>query len=70
MAVRKPQVRRPGPKPATVCVEHEAVIADLRGRLAALEQELDEVRGGFEVLTRALRRRGCCDGVDAGHGPL
>ena len=41
--------------------EHEARISALRGRIAVVENERDEARAGFRLMTQALRRRGCCD---------
>jgi hypothetical protein len=40
--------------------EHEARIFALRARVVVLEKERDEARAGFQVMTQALRRRGCC----------
>lgn len=41
--------------------EHEARISALRARVVVVENERDEARAGFRLMTQALRRRGCCD---------
>ena len=67
MTVRKSHAKRPSRKLHAACEEHERVIESLRQRVRALEQDRDEIRQGFEELTRALRRGGCCDGIDEPH---
>lgn len=67
MTVRKPQAKRTTRKLPVLCEEHERVIESLRRQVRAVEQDRDEIRQGFEELTRALRRRGCCDGIDQPH---
>jgi len=41
--------------------EHEARISALRARIVVVENERDEARSAFQLMTRALRRRGCCE---------
>jgi len=67
MTVHKPQAKQTTRQLAVPCEEHERVIESLRKQVRAMEQDRDEVRQGFEELTRALRRRGCCDGIDQPH---
>lgn len=42
--------------------EHENLVRSLRDRVVALEGERDQALNGLDELTKALRRRGCCDG--------
>ncbi len=42
--------------------ERESLVSSLRDQVAALEGERDQALNGLDELTKALRRRGCCDG--------
>ena len=42
--------------------EDEGLLRSLRDRVVALEGERDQALNGLDELTKALRRRGCCDG--------
>ncbi|OGO50638.1 MAG: hypothetical protein A2148_00760 [Chloroflexi bacterium RBG_16_68_14] len=41
--------------------EQEALLHALRQQIRDLESERDQALRGLELLTEALRRRGCCD---------
>lgn len=45
----------------TLCAEQETLLQSLLEQLQAAEDERDRVMRGIDFLTRALRRRGCCD---------
>lgn len=47
--------------------EQETLVDALREQVQVLERERDEVRQGLDVLTDAMRRRGCCDHDADGH---
>jgi septal ring factor EnvC (AmiA/AmiB activator) len=67
MTIRKAHNKRTSRKLEAACEEHERVIESLRQQVRAVEQDRDEIRQGFEELTRALRHRGCCDSIDQPH---
>jgi|FLYL01.1.fsa_nt_gi uncharacterized coiled-coil protein SlyX len=65
MALRRTEVKRGAYRELeALCAEREETIRALRKQLLVLQQERDEARQGLEMLTQALRRRGCCDGSD------
>jgi len=66
MAVRRPRIRRTSHL-LVRRVEHDAIVAALQRRIDELEHDRDQIRLGFEVLTKALRRRGCCESAANGH---
>ncbi len=45
----------------TLCSERETMLHTLQRRIKDLEDERDQALNGLEVITRGLRRRGCCD---------
>lgn len=45
----------------TLCSERETMLHTLQRRIKDLEGERDQALNGLEVITRGLRRRGCCD---------
>ena len=45
----------------TLCAEQETLLQSLLEQLQAAEDERDRAMRGLELLTEALRRRGCCD---------
>ena len=45
----------------TLCSERETMVHTLQSRIKDLEGERDQALNGLEVITRGLRRRGCCD---------
>lgn len=47
--------------------ERETLLHALHQQVHALELERDEVRHGLDILTEAMRRRGCCDHDADGH---
>jgi len=67
MTIRKPRAKQTRRATPPACAEHERVIETLRRQVLTLEQDRDAIRQGFEELTRALRHRGCCDGIDQPH---
>jgi len=67
MTIHKAHSKQTSRKLHAACEEHERVIERLREQVRAVERDRDEIRQGFEELTRALRRRGCCDGIDQPH---
>jgi hypothetical protein len=44
-----------------LCAEQETLLQSLLEQLQAAEDERDRAMRGLELLTEALRRRGCCD---------
>ena len=44
-----------------LCAERESMLYVLRQQLRAVETQRDQALHGLELLTQALRRRGCCD---------
>jgi len=68
MAVRRPKIRRTRSL-VVLRMEHDEIVGVLQRRIDALEEECEQLRAGFETLTRALRRQGCCDATDNGHAP-
>ncbi len=44
-----------------LCGERETLAHTLRQQILAVEAERDQALRGLELLTEALRRRGCCD---------
>ena len=45
----------------TLCSERGTILHTLRRQIKDLEGERDQALNGLEVITRGLRRRGCCD---------
>ena len=50
----------------TLCGERETMLHTLQRRIKALEGERDQALNGLAVITRGLRRRGCCDAPNEG----
>jgi hypothetical protein len=50
-----------------LCTEQETLLQSLLDQLQAAEDERDRVTQGLELLTQALRRRGCCEPETNGH---
>ena len=67
MAVQREDVSLSYEKLESLCSERDAQLHTLRRQIRILEGERDQARQGLELLTMALRRRGCCDhGVNGG----
>ena len=45
----------------TICTEQETLLASLLEQLQAAEDERGRAMRALEILTDALRRRGCCE---------
>lgn len=45
----------------TLCSERGTILHTLQRRIKDVEGERDQALNGLEVITRGLRRRGCCD---------
>ena len=45
----------------TLCSERGTMLHTLQRRIKDVEGERDQALHGLEVITRGLRRRGCCD---------
>lgn len=67
MAFRDGEVNLSYQELEAVCGEQETLVHALRQQIRSLEGERDQALRGLEVLTEALRRRGCCD-HDTGGG--
>ena len=61
MAVRERQVNLSYEELAALCEERETLLDSLQEQVQALKLERNQALRGLELLTEALRRRGCCD---------
>ncbi len=61
MAVRERQVNLSYQELETLCGERATLLDALQHEVHALKLERDQALRGLELLTEALRRRGCCD---------
>ncbi len=69
MAVRERQVNLSYEELEALCGERETLLDSLQQQVHALKLERDQALRGLELLTEALRRRGCCD-PDSNEGSL
>ena len=61
MTVRNGEVNLSHAELQALCDERETIVHALRQEIAAIELQRDQALRGLELLTQALRRRGCCD---------
>ena len=61
MTVRHSEVNLSYEQLEALCSERETMLHTLRQQIKDLETECDQALQGLELLTDALRRRGCCD---------
>lgn len=61
MALRKSDISLSYDELEALASERETALHTLRQQVRALEMERDQALRGLELLTEALRRRGCCD---------
>jgi hypothetical protein len=61
MAFRDGEVNLSYEELEALCGERETILHTLRQQVHAREAERDQALRGLELLTEALRRRGCCD---------
>ena len=61
MTVRDAEVNLSYAQLQALCDERETAVYALRKEIAAIELQRDQALRGLELLTEALRRRGCCD---------
>ncbi len=59
MAVRERQVNLSYEELEALCGERETLLDSLQQQVQALKLERDQALRGLELLTEALRRRGC-----------
>lgn len=61
MAFRDGEVNLSYEELEALCGERETLVNTLRQQIRALEAEREQTLQGLNILTEALRRRGCCD---------
>ncbi len=61
MAFRDGEINLSYKELEALCGERESLVHSLRQQVHDLEKQRDEARQGMNILTEALRRRGCCD---------
>ena len=69
MTVQHPEVALSYEELESLCSERNTLVHTLRQQIRDLETQRQQAIQGIELLTAALRRRGCCD-HEAAEGSL